>query len=85
MTRSRRRIRVTGRTRSLCPANGSTVVRGEQETATFQSEANATNEALDGFIGDYHDAWFTDAYGRFNVAWPGRPATSFETFLTGVQ
>lgn len=69
----------------IISADGSTVVRGEQPTATFDTEANATNEALDGFIGDYHDAWFTDAYGRFNIAWPGRPATSFETILTGVQ
>jgi len=65
---------------SLCTA--------PKQIVALSSNANATNEAYPGFIGDYTDdtdVWFTSEYNRFHYSWPGRPGTSFEVHLSGIQ
>ncbi len=73
----------------MVSADGLTTVRSEEpalnnflQPPTFQSDANATNEATVGFIGDYHDVFMTDL--RFQNAWVGRPGSSFEIFNYGL-
>jgi hypothetical protein len=72
----------------IVSADGLTTPRGEEEVLCSwtgcQSDPNAGNEAVPGFIGDYHDVFLSAEYGWFQNAFVARPSLSFEIFSDGV-
>jgi hypothetical protein len=75
----------------MLDATGSSLVRGEEEICTpecLETDPAVTGSTIPGFVGDYHDVWFSSEYYEWHSSWIRRQSptnTSYDAWLARIH